>query len=206
MIYIVLFNHDQHWLDFRLAEFDSLLILNGLNPNDVYKKSDLSSAFIKANFPSDEVVLKICSRAILIKAIYQLWSITSCTFSEVVNEVSSLSLSEKSLFGNDSWSIEVEAFCRTLTFEQKRECRLRFNSVVLSGPVNVVSPSISLWILVDFSLTPHKAIEDIDSVPAYFGKLVSKSGMKDVIKKFDLKNRLYLGPTSLDHSLALILV
>ena len=44
------------------------------------------------------------------------------------------------------------------------------------------------------------------SVPSYFGrKLTDWSSMKETIKKFDLKTRNYIGPTSLDHSLAFIM-
>lgn len=43
-------------------------------------------------------------------------------------------------------------------------------------------------------------------VPCYFGRLLAdNNGMKDTLNKYDLKKRLYLGPTSLDHSLALIM-
>ena len=42
-------------------------------------------------------------------------------------------------------------------------------------------------------------------VPCYCGRLLAKGGMRDELRKYDLKKRLYLGPTTLDHSLALIM-
>lgn len=34
-------------------------------------------------------------------------------------------------------------------------------------------------------------------VPCYFGRVAGIGGMKKIQEKFNLKNRLYLGPTSL---------
>ena len=39
----------------------------------------------------------------------------------------------------------------------------------------------------------------------YFGRLLGQGGLRAERKKFDLKQRLYVGPTSLDQSLALLL-
>eukprot|EP01038_Epipyxis_sp_PR26KG_P013685 gene13685-18361_t len=45
----------------------------------------------------------------------------------------------------------------------------------------------------------------LPNVPTYFGKVVGKGGMREEMRKYDLKKRLYLGPTSLDDGLAFIL-
>ena len=50
-----------------------------------------------------------------------------------------------------------------------------------------------------------KKSDDIVGVPCYFGLAIGFGGMKDEILKYDLKNRLFIGPTSLDHVLALIM-
>jgi tRNA (guanine10-N2)-methyltransferase len=42
-------------------------------------------------------------------------------------------------------------------------------------------------------------------VPTYLGVLISKGGMREELRKYSLKQRLYLGPTSLDDSLAFLL-
>lgn len=47
--------------------------------------------------------------------------------------------------------------------------------------------------------------DDIVGVPCYFGLAIGFGGMKDEISKYDLKTRLFIGPTSLDHVLALIM-
>eukprot|EP01037_Dinobryon_pediforme_P018667 gene18667-18965_t len=46
---------------------------------------------------------------------------------------------------------------------------------------------------------------EVPNTRSYFGRLIANGGMKEVIRKYDLKKRLYLGPTSLDDSLALLL-
>jgi tRNA G10 N-methylase Trm11 len=92
--YLIYFAHAH--TEFRMAEFDSLLKLQGIEPSTVYDSSavDLSSPFMTVTLPSFEVADQIGARAVLIKAIYELWG-AGTNYSEVVDAVKSLSASIK---------------------------------------------------------------------------------------------------------------
>ena len=72
---LVHFYNDQHWIDFRYAELDALLRIYGVRPKLAYDESVKSSSpFLPINLPSIEEAQKICSRSVLIKCIYELWT------------------------------------------------------------------------------------------------------------------------------------
>eukprot|EP01035_Chromulina_nebulosa_P017780 gene17780-23384_t len=60
-------------------------------------------------------------------------------------------------------------------------------------------------LLLDHSQSNSFIGDEDSNIPCYFGRVISRGGMRSEIKKYDLKKRLYVGPTSLDHSLALIM-
>jgi len=69
--YLIQFYNDQDWIHFRYDELNSLLVLAGLNPKDVYDFGAYSySPFLRANLPSVDIAIYLCSRSILIKCIY----------------------------------------------------------------------------------------------------------------------------------------
>jgi tRNA (guanine10-N2)-methyltransferase len=87
--YLIYFAHAH--TDFRMAEFDSLLKMHGVEPSSVYASSevDLSSPFMTVTLPSLEIADQIAARAVLIKAIYELWG-SGTNYPEVVEAVKEL--------------------------------------------------------------------------------------------------------------------
>jgi tRNA G10 N-methylase Trm11 len=226
MLYLVQF-YDE-WIDFRIAEISALLKLQCLNWADLVREDianpiDLTDTdprhFYIVEFPNEEVIKAVCSRAILVKAVYELWSSgpTLAAAIEATHQIPQ-SFLQPILSSNDSWAVHVNTFGRTLTMEQKQECRLNFKFLDFQGPVSVTAAQLEMWISLDYNKYRHSIasmaaasgateanILTLTDVPTYFGRLVAKGGMKEVVRIYDLKKRIYLGPTSLDDSLALIL-
>lgn len=163
--------------------------------------------FLQIRLPSIASARSICDRSVLIKGIYLLYS-HHPQLQEVVEDVKTKwrdIFQAELLDSKISWSVNVDTFCRALTMEQKEQSRLMFNFLDFPGKVKIADPDLRLWLLLDFNNHKHIEIERISEVPAYFGRLLAVGGMLEQKKKFDLKKRAYIGPTSLDHSLALIL-
>ena len=57
-----------------------------------------------------------------------------------------------------SWAVQVDSFCRTLTMEQKRDCRERFRFLQFRGPVDLTQPRLELWVVLDHSRCPAPAL------------------------------------------------
>ena len=202
------------WLDFRLAEFDALLQLYNLVPSEVYDQQNCpltsSQHFLFAELPNDEVAKGICSRSVLIKSIQEYWG-HGFGLSEIVSVVQTLPSVFLAPFfkAENSWSVQVDSFGKSLTMKQKQDYRVHFRFLDFEGPVDIKNAKVELWLNLDFSLCPlsygEGGTEANPMVPIYLGRALGWGGMKKERIKYDLKNRLYLGPTSLDDSLALIL-
>ena len=213
------------WLDFRIPELKALLAMHDLTWEGILR-ADIANPepsedqhFYVVELPSLDVVRHICSRAILVKAIYELWS-SGPTLQDAIEATKALpsTFLDPYLKSEDSWAVNLNTFGRTYTMEQKQDCRMHFKFLDFQGPVNVVNPAMELCISMDYHryrhITPATVIADTEEslvravktdVPTYFGRLLFRGGMKEVLRVHDLKKRLYLGPTSLDDSLALIL-
>lgn len=262
MLCLVQFLDD--WLDFRVAEFQSLLRLNGLQWDDLAKETEYQQAiaggqlptihdtgplqhFFIAYFPSAEVVRSVCSRSVLVKHVYHLWA-HGRSFSEMLAAVRALpaSFTDPVVQSSSSWSLQCNAFARSLSQQQKTDIRSNFRPLLpFRGPVDVTNATHEMHVVLDFAAcrdappanyaTTITAVPDAaattvgataaasaadataaaanaaataaaaDAVPCYFGLLLARGGMRVALRKYDLKKRLYLGPTSLDDGLALIL-
>lgn len=210
------FNDD--WIDFRVTELLSLLHLYGVEDSQVsFRHQSGEYISLSAAYPpnqhytllviDDETVLKrICERSVLIKAIYELWGYGE-TITDAVRVVQELPLDFlQQYYGEEnSWQLHVDTYYRALTSEEKQACRANFSFLGFKGPVNLKDAAVNMGLLLDFREHQHCELPAIPPVPAYFGRLVGYGGMKEAIRKYDLKKRLYLGPTSLDTSLSFIL-
>lgn len=236
---LIQFVNEQHWINFRFAELDSLLELNGLVPDDIYTKpaapvkDDIHnySPFVIANFPanSEKVIEAICSRSVMIKQILRLWDYAP-NISELITKMAACSNGKNerddklSCYhrmhmdeGEDlhkTFGMKVETFSHSIPGARKEQLRasLPFKPCYTGG-VNLKDPERLIMLIMDFQ-HEHMGVQNtqsefdleksINSVPCYLGVLIARGGMKAELMKYDLKNRLFIGPTSLDHALSLI--
>jgi tRNA G10 N-methylase Trm11 len=119
-------------------------IINHLDSCPQYKSQNnvKDSAFLIAELPSRLVIESICSRSVLIKAVYELWSYGS-SFSDILSQLKTL---QSSFFHqrihpsdcvrcNPSWSIQIECYNRSLHVDEKSAYRneLEFLTQYLQG-------------------------------------------------------------------------
>jgi tRNA (guanine10-N2)-methyltransferase len=87
--------------------------------------------------------------------------------------------------------------------------RQNFHFIDRKGKIQLKNPDVEAWVLLDYKRKDSGmdlGTESLPKVPTYFGrKLADWSKMKDMIRKYDLKTRNYIGPTSLDNELAFIM-
>eukprot|EP01031_Cornospumella_fuschlensis_P026100 gene26100-31517_t len=171
--------------------------------------------FMLLSLPSEEIATQIFSRAVLIKGLYELYTMAK-TLEENVSLTSKLSvpsLQRQIESCEDTWCIQVTAFSRTLSMQVKSTLRNRYSFLPFKGAVSLSEPKRTFSIFLDFSRhVDHrvKIPEDDERllnppVPTYFTRAILLSPMKNVLQKFSLKQRVYLGPTSLDEQLAFVM-
>jgi tRNA G10 N-methylase Trm11 len=176
--------------------------------------------FLTINLSESVNITHLFSRCVLVKSVYRLWGNACSSIHELVKEIHSLpsEFINPMLHSLKSWSIEIESFGKTFTMENKQKIRSFFTFLDFSGPVSLKSPELSLWIIMDFMTVVNNMlvkvnessylenIEKSNDAILYFGeKVYFHNEMKRILQKYNLKKRLYLGPTSLDNVLAMIL-
>lgn len=134
-----------------------------------------------------------------------------------------------------SWSIEIETIGKRITFNLQSLYREKLKFIAFKGKVRINNPDIPIHVVLDFSKYTNSYREmlseernstvflggkelaqdvsgdsdmkpiDINNIPVYAGRLIARGDMREVLKKFDLKTRPYLGPTTLDETLTFLL-
>lgn len=231
-MYLVAFGGDVTWNNFRLAEFDCLIRAQGgsyLGINaGIFIGESTRIDYLIVDLPSPKVAVEICKKSMLVKNIYTLWS-KGDSIEALVTNMKHLPLNALFPHLNDaslSWSISIDTLFKSFTPEEQAACRENFKFMDIAGPIKLDSPDISLHLILDHQneTTCELQNDDNEAVTTpnngtnklikhhyilkscYFGELVASNIIpRELIKKYDLKKRLYLGPTSLDTTLTFLI-
>eukprot|EP01029_Cantina_marsupialis_P020753 TRINITY_DN4891_c0_g1_i2.p1 TRINITY_DN4891_c0_g1~~TRINITY_DN4891_c0_g1_i2.p1 ORF type:complete len:260 (+),score=56.79 TRINITY_DN4891_c0_g1_i2:52-831(+) len=200
MKFLVHFVHK--YLEFRLPEFQSVCDYFGIECPTFELIAD--QPFVIIDLESKEDAEKICSRAILVHAIYEFYE-TQATVDELVSVMESRTDEQaKTFFDNEkSWAFIVKGHGRKISMEEQAEVRERFRFLDLPGPVRLRKPQQEYTIIIDNGVnedgSPANKLRGV-----YMGRKVS-DGQRCLLDKYTLKKRKFLGPTSMDHEMALIM-
>lgn len=196
--------------DFRLPELNALLKMNGLeDPSVVYDLKDYRHdlPYLKIRLPSDKVAASVVDRGILIKSVMHLWGEGS-TYEEAAAETMKLpsDVTAPHMAPDASWAVFVGAYGKSLSLDDQEASRRFFRHLDFKGPVKCANPDSIFWVLEEHA--PGKdGLVPPDSAPSriYFSREVCKSSGRGLVARCDLKKRAYLGPTSMDCELSLVM-
>ena len=198
-------------VDFWKAEFDSVLTLNNLSPEDVYNEEHLTlgnkSPFLFVNFPSIDVAKQVSSRCVLITRVYQYWGHgkTDAALHQAIKGLDP-AFTASSYSEACSWCIQVGAFGKKLKMHDQKTLRDKLAFIPFKGPVKLKEPDRTFWYLEEYTQVGVKCNTADERVPRckYFLLEIS-SGRADLVQKYTLKKRQFLGPTSMDTELSFIM-
>jgi tRNA (guanine10-N2)-methyltransferase len=208
MRFVALFVH-RH-LAFRLPELDSLLLMCGVEPASAYDKAvvDMSSVLLEIELPSAAIAVQVSKRGILLRGIFELIGKGS-GLEEVLKSTATISEERKDLIANaPTWSMCVEAFGRKYTRAEQEELRGHFFRLLdFKGTVQLGDPAVSLWVCAEYglSLGMSRALVEQDCKAIYFMREVGLSSRNSLVGLHALKHRPFLGPTSTDAELSLLM-
>lgn len=195
--------------DFRMAELEAVLTMQGLDPDtclrpEAYRK-DLP--YLVATFPSEAAASAVCDRAILIKSIMELWGEAS-THDQLAAAIQRLpdAFVNPHLGADVSWSVTVDAFGMSMSLDRQEKVRRHYQHLAFQGPVRCKGPDQMFWAIEQHTPLPTGHVAP-NSIPekVYFGREVGRSLSRQLVTRCDLKQRKYLGPTSMDNELSLVM-
>ncbi|XP_023294525.2 tRNA (guanine(10)-N2)-methyltransferase homolog [Lucilia cuprina] len=194
----------QEHVDFRSAEFNSLVKLFNLEYRKISPES--LKPFWIVEFPNDETALKFASRSIGLRAIFELWS-HGLDFKQYHNNlkdyVQQNMESIKPYFQPDcSFKITVETYNKHFTQKEKIGKIETMDYLPLEGNVNLKTPQVEWWYIEFWGLDPTQVPDEPEDV--LFGKWLA-NGQRHLIKDMSLKTRKFIGNTSMDTQLSLLM-
>lgn len=182
MVLLLQFFNDQDWLEFRALEFQSLLQMHGIF--DISIEIHQSMLYIVDTPISKEIIQKICQRSVLIKHIYELIASHPSSMQELVKEVlQSNYWHENRDTHHCSWNLQIHSLNRTFSNEMKESCRQMLTKhLPLQGSIDLKSPEVEYHLILEFPINANYSEISIDNiaVPVFFGKLLSRGGMREV--------------------------
>ncbi|XP_022826153.1 tRNA (guanine(10)-N2)-methyltransferase homolog [Spodoptera litura] len=222
--YLMWFAHEH--IDFRHAEMQSIISLLNI-PVRYVEKPCVQKPYCIVEMPSEDCVRKIASRSVLLKNCIELWaraktvsqlhvnlknSLKNSTGSWVAGEkdnngISNTCLCPKELIESScplkkSFKIEVETFCKHYSMKEKVSKIETFSYLPFEGPVKLKNPDVTLLYLEFYGVDPNDVPEEPYDV--FFGKWIA-DGQRDLIQVHSLKKRQFIGNTSMDAQLAIIM-
>ena len=193
---------DTHQSDWRNSLQDSSLVTNSRNG-----KNQPVVPWVILKLRSEDDALKILSRSISTKYCIHLWAPASSR-SELHTNVQLFIKSNKEYLQtayfnhNKTFKINVDAFMKKLHSNEKHERIESFSYIPFEGSVSLDKPDVTLALLEFFGLDHNNL--PLEPFNLFFGRFVGE-GQRDLIAKFSLKKRCFIGNTSMDPQLSFLM-
>ncbi|KAF9162886.1 hypothetical protein DFQ26_003129 [Actinomortierella ambigua] len=184
--------------EFRLPELEALATIEDVeiiyNPEDY----SLESPFLIVEIESEEKAARLLKRAILIKTIIELWGKGS-SWDDLADKVKQHP-ERWPQYMDVSFKFSVVCFGGTIEMKDKPAIINRFAFTGFRGKIMLKNPDVEFLLIADCGLDPDNLIPHT----FYMGKLIGH-GKRDLIDMFNVKKRKYIGNTTMDAELSLIM-
>lgn len=197
--YLILFV--QSYPNFRIAELEALADLEGVSV-DLSKHND-KIPFLEVELENNDCAKRLVSRAILTRGIYELWGQGS-TYEELHNLIKSNKDLNFRQFDDVSFKFTFESFKGRQSLKEQLKIIESFSYLDFNGKIDLKSPQETFTILEEYEVYGMERA----TAPKYlwFGRQVqlSEKMRSNIVEKYDLKKRGYIGTTSFDAELSLV--
>ncbi|CAB4489233.1 tRNA guanosine-2'-O-methyltransferase [Rhizophagus irregularis] len=185
--------------EFRLPELESLAQIENVKIS--YNKEEYKNncPFLIIEIDNEEEATRLVKRAILIKNIYELWGVGKI-YEDVHTQVKAKP-ERWPAYDYKSFKFIVSAFGSTCSSDYQIRIIDSFAYLGFKGDIDLKNPEVTFGVLEDYGLD---SVPPLEPFMIYFGRLIA-SGNRDLIQTFNLKKRKYIGNTSMDAELSLIM-
>lgn len=168
---------------------------------------ELLQPFWTVELPDEESALKLASRSVSLKCIIEHWSESHKGFedfhSKVRNYITTNELTTSKYFTKDcSFKIKVETYNNHFTQKEKVQKIETFDYLPLKSEANLKNPDVEWWYIEFYGLDANNKSEIPEAI--LFGRWIA-DGQRHLIKELSLKKRKFIGNTSMDAQLSLLM-
>ncbi|XP_008201367.1 tRNA (guanine(10)-N2)-methyltransferase homolog [Tribolium castaneum] len=192
----------QEHIEFRFEEIDSLLSMFQIKMRH-FKEPDNTAPYWIVEFESESDLKRLVSRSVSIRSCMELWAHAKdiqslhCQLQNFPKQ-----LMEPYFQPHLSFKIEVETFCRHFSQKEKINKLESFSYLPVQGPVKLKDPDVCLHYIEYYGTRANDPPENPYDV--FFGRWIA-NGLRQLIRKLSLKTRKFIGNTSMDPQLSLLM-
>ena len=199
MLYLFWCAHEHN--QFRISEFEALSGVLNVPLSWTFKSSE--HPWVVLNLNTEEEALRLLSRSVSTKFCVELWA-QGCGYKEFHSNLkkSAFLQDSKWLRESVSFKINVESFNKKNNGADKRDKIESLDYLDIPGPVNLTNPDVIFSYLEFHGFDQNNLPEEPESI--MFGRLIGE-GQRDRIRKLDIKKRKFIGNTTMDPTLALLM-
>lgn len=191
--------------EFRLPELQSLTENMEIkySVDSSYQEYQIEKPFLCINLQKELDARRLLQKTILMRYMVEPWA-CGCTMQEILNQKDAIKQYAERFFTNQNvtFKFEVEGYNKKLSMETKREWIDKLEAVLtFPGRVKMKDPDHIICLLLDFETT-HQSEKPCRYI--YLGRWIG-NGQRDLIHKYSLKTRYYIGNTSMDPQLSFLM-
>ncbi|XP_067619700.1 tRNA (guanine(10)-N2)-methyltransferase homolog isoform X2 [Eurosta solidaginis] len=163
-----------------------------------------ATPFWTVEFADDDAAIQFASRSISLRSIYELWSHSNKveTFHKQLQTYIKTNEKHIEAFKKSSFKIVVETYSKHISQKEKVQRIEKLEYLPLHGEIDLKSPQAE-WCYIEFwGLDPTSVPQTPEDI--LFGRLIAK-GQRNLIKELSLKKRKFIGNTSMDAQLSLLM-
>ncbi|KAH8391635.1 hypothetical protein KR200_002685 [Drosophila serrata] len=194
----------QEHVDFRISEFESIVKMFGLQFRRLTEQT--LKPFWLVEFPNEETAMKYASRSIALRAMFELYAHSRKLpeFHERLRSHVDTNRSELAEYfrPDTSFKITVETYNKHFSQREKIDKIETMDYLPIEGSVDLKNPQVEWWYIEFWGLDPTAVPEQPDDI--LFGRLLA-TGQRHLIKELSLKQRKFIGNTSMDAQLSLLM-
>lgn len=185
--------------DFRVAELEALADLYGVNVD--LSGHDPNSPFMVIDTDSVESAKRLVERAVLTREVYELYA-ESTDLESLQSDVKECLDRFEPYRESTSFKFDIVSFHGSRTRQEMVALIESFKFLDLRGPIRMKNPEEVFVFLEEYDLIAGRTPATTPKRMFFGRKLASSS--RDLIDKYDLKKRKYIGTTSFEAELSLV--
>jgi tRNA (guanine10-N2)-methyltransferase len=158
------------------------------------------SPYLIIGLQSHQDAQKLIQRSFLIKNIIELWT-ESETIQGLMENIRNGTQKDRPEYQTCSFKFQIRTYGLSLSSEEQMNRIQQFAWLDYKGPIKMKNPDVQFVFYEEYDFGSKTG-----AIPKkfYFGVQVAEGTGNEVVAKYDLKKRQYLGTTSMDAELSLI--
>ncbi|XP_057369465.1 tRNA (guanine(10)-N2)-methyltransferase homolog [Daphnia carinata] len=187
-------------VSFRIPEVEAILAMYKIPHTWIEKPAE--NPWMLISMPSEDCAVKLMKRSVTVRSIIELWA-RATTKEHLDDQLKTLPTELTSYFEKENtFKVVVDTFNKVTSQEDKIKKIESFSFLPILGTANLKNPSVTYHYYEFFGLDAGRIPEK--PFDYFFGRWVSNSE-RSAVEKYSLKTRHFIGNTSMDPKLSMIM-